>query len=207
MTIPNNKELRPLEHYTALYRNLDITEVSTRTCAELSADGSNLTLRFFCKPVQIAPPSSAVSGFITTPDLPNTEKILLLRYLLEGRYSEPTGGFLAFREFPKAAVYNTTFQGRCVKRFTYAFANKISKWSDLMQELGATPVSKFGDAAFDWAMLSGFIIRFVIWEGDTDDAIAPAGRILFSDNFVTAFSAEDLAVIGDITINRMKAAV
>lgn len=201
--IPNNKELRPLNHYATRYRQSNAEEIRARTRVGIG-DGE-LILRFLCQTVRISAPTAA-ERFFTVPELPNTEQILLLRYLLEGRYSEPTGGFLAFREFPKAAVYNTTFQGRCVKRFTYAFADNIGKWSELMTRLGADAIFGFGDAAFDWALLPGLTVRFILWEGDLDDAIAPAGRILFSDNFVTAFSAEDLAVIGDITISRMKAA-
>ena len=35
---------------------------------------------------------------------------------------------------------------------------------------------------------------------------APNAQILFSDNFQYAFTAEDLANIGDIVMNRMKMA-
>ena len=45
--------------------------------------------------------------------------------------------------------------------------------------------------------------KFLLWLGD--DEFPPNAQILFSDNFRYAFTAEDLANIGDILLNRMKA--
>ena len=45
-------------------------------------------------------------------------------------------------------------------------------------------------------------IQFLLWLGD--DEFPPNAQILFSDNFRYAFTAEDMANIGDIVIGRMK---
>ena len=50
----------------------------------------------------------------------------------------------------------------------------------------------------DWPCL-----LYTSWEGD--DEFPPSSQILFSDNFAACFAAEDLAVVGDISINMMKA--
>ena len=42
-------------------------------------------------------------------------------------------------------------------------------------------------------------IRFIIWQGD--DEFSPSAQILFSDNFSSSFTAEDLAYVGDICMN------
>lgn len=42
----------------------------------------------------------------------------------------------------------------------------------------------------------------ILWAGD--DEFPPSAQILFSDNFPLSFSAEDMAVVGDITIGTMK---
>lgn len=44
---------------------------------------------------------------------------------------------------------------------------------------------------------------FILWEGDEE--FAPTAQILFSDNFPAAFSAEDVAYVGDIVMEYMKA--
>ena len=43
----------------------------------------------------------------------------------------------------------------------------------------------------------------ILWAGD--DEFPPSSQILFSDNFPNAFQAEDMAVVGDITITMIKA--
>lgn len=46
------------------------------------------------------------------------------------------------------------------------------------------------------------MIRLSIWEGDNE--FPASAQILFSDNFSAAFTAEDIAVAGDITLNALK---
>ena len=46
-------------------------------------------------------------------------------------------------------------------------------------------------------------MSIIIWEGD--DEFPSKAQILFDDNFPSAFSAEDIAVAGDICISRLKA--
>ncbi len=41
-----------------------------------------------------------------------------------------------------------------------------------------------------------------LWTGD--DEFPPASQILFEDNFPYAYQAEDLAVVGDISITTLK---
>ena len=60
-----------------------------------------------------------------------------------------------------------------------------------------------GDAGYQVELLPGLQIQFILWLGDEE--FPPSGQILFSDNFLLAFTAEDMAVIGDIVLGRMKA--
>jgi hypothetical protein len=50
--------------------------------------------------------------------------------------------------------------------------------------------------------MNGLFISLLIWAGD--DEFPPSAQILFDDNFVFAFTAEDLAVVGEVTISRLK---
>ena len=51
-------------------------------------------------------------------------------------------------------------------------------------------------------LMPGLTVQFLLWLGDEE--FPPSGQILFSDNFRFAFTAEDMANIGDIILNRMK---
>ena len=50
--------------------------------------------------------------------------------------------------------------------------------------------------------MPGLTIQFLLWLADEE--FPPNAQILFSDNFRYAFTAEDMANIGDIVLNRMK---
>ena len=47
-------------------------------------------------------------------------------------------------------------------------------------------------------------VYFILW--GADDEFDPTCQMLFSDNFPRAFSAEDVAHVGDISISRIKEA-
>ena len=44
----------------------------------------------------------------------------------------------------------------------------------------------------------------ILWEGEPEEGFPPSAQILFSDNFPAAFSAEDVAYVGDIVMGYMK---
>ncbi|MCI8420083.1 MAG: DUF3786 domain-containing protein, partial [Oscillospiraceae bacterium] len=58
------------------------------------------------------------------------------------------------------------------------------------------------DAGWEVELMPGLNIQLLLWVGD--DEFPPNAQILFSDNFRYAFTAEDMANIGDIVLNRMK---
>ena len=52
--------------------------------------------------------------------------------------------------------------------------------------------------------MKGLFVRLILWAGD--DEFPPSAQILFSDNFPAAFTqGEDMAVVGDVTIDMLKA--
>ena len=71
-----------------------------------------------------------------------------------------------------------------------------------MEKIGATPL-EHGDIAYEFEVIDGFRVQMILWAGD--DEFPPSSQILFSDNFPIAFQAEDMAVVGDISITMIKA--
>lgn len=111
------------------------------------------------------------------------------------------GKFLTYREMPWGSVYNDNFTGRCIKRLAFAYGNSQEQFAGIMEALGARRI-KGGDIAYELELLNGLLIHYLLWAGD--DEFPPSSQILFSDNFSSAFTAEDMAVVGDVTINAMK---
>ena len=71
-----------------------------------------------------------------------------------------------------------------------------------MEALQGKPYEK-GDIGWEFEFMPGLSIRISIW--NADEEFPPSAQILFSDNFHYAFTAEDMACIGDIFIKILSA--
>ena len=128
-------------------------------------------------------------------------KISVLRFLISGQMVKSSGKYLTYREVPWGEVYFRQFEGRCLTRLKFAFGFKLDKFCEAMEKLGAKRLT-LGDASYEFEYINGLHVRFILWTGD--DEFPPASQILFEDNFPYAYQAEDLAVVGDISINTLK---
>ena len=133
-------------------------------------------------------------------------QILAMRVLYTGVYASPTGVFKAYREMPWGELYDTNFNGRCIKRFAFGFGFKPDVFIKAAEALSGKKLdpkdASSGDIAFDFPFLGGIISRFILWK--PDEEFPPSAQILFSDNSTLMYNAEDLAAIGDIIISALK---
>jgi hypothetical protein len=67
--------------------------------------------------------------------------------------------------------------------------------------LNAQKLNK-GDAGYRFDFFNGLYMSFLVWA--PDDEFPPSAQILFDDNFSMAFTAEDIAVVGDVAIDHLK---
>ena len=198
MDVVNNKEGKPLEFYLEKYREMDPAGMAARCGLPYDGETHAITMNLLGEQFLVSHPDYTIVG--PTP-LTNAERILFLRYLLDGRKAQPLGQYLTYREFPWGEVYLQQFTGRCIKRFAFSYGSCPEKLEKIMARLPARPCPQ-SDAGWDVELMPGLTIRFLLWLGDEE--FPPNGQILFSDNFRYAFTAEDLANAGDIVLTRMK---
>ena len=67
--------------------------------------------------------------------------------------------------------------------------------------MGGVPLEK-GDAAYDLRFVPGVTVRLILWSGDEE--FPPQSQWLFSDNTSLAFTAEDVACMGNVIIGALK---
>jgi hypothetical protein len=202
----NNREGRPLEIYRALYEKLDPPEVAERCGVAYDPETGSFELNFMGNRHAVSYPEFSIRTVVKNVPAdrlaePGPAHILVIRYLIEGRLMPATGKYLTYREVPWGSVYEPNFSGRCIKRLAYSYGNSRGLFSKIMEAMKARAI-KGGDVAYELEFMDGLFIRYLLWEGD--DEFPPSAQILFSDNFPGAFTAEDLAVVGDVTIDAMK---
>jgi hypothetical protein len=198
-----------LSHYREIYRSLDPAEVTRRCALPFNPVASAFSLRLMGRDYRAAFPEFAIWECppATVPKIrpeKSYEDILILRYLCEGKYLPGSGRQLSYNEIPGGNVYYQNFEGRCIKRFARTFGNDIEGFKNIMEEnkaLRAEPLDR-GDAGYRFEFQSGLFMSLILWAGD--DEFPPAAQMLFDDNFVFAFTAEDIAVVGELVIERLK---
>lgn len=203
----DSKEQRPYEHYLAAYKELDPKEISERTGFPYDEETQKFTVHFMGSTYLVSFPDYEIRhvedsiGVYPLDDAMNA-KILIARFMTERHIALSTGKFITYHDVPWGEVYFRQFQGRCLMRFAFSYGNKLEQFQKVMEHLGAEKSTE-GDCSYILEFMDNLFVKFILWEGD--DEFPPSSQILFSDNFAVCLAAEDLAVVGDISINMMKA--
>lgn len=196
--IKNNKEELPLEFYMERFKGTDAHEIAARCALPYDEETHTFTFPLLGDEYKITHPDFVVTGERTPT---NAERILFLRYMLDGKSAAPGGKYLTYREFPWGEVYVQQFTGRCIVRYSFSYGFKPDFLREIMQHMPAKEIS-VSNVGYEVTLMPGLTMQFLLWLGD--DEFPPNAQILFSDNFRYAFTAEDMANIGDIVISRMK---
>jgi hypothetical protein len=202
--LTDNKCGNPLRHYEAIYQKLDPVEVAQRCNLEFNGETSRFSLRVLGTEYAVPHPQFALLERDGKEEADPYEKILFLRYLCEGKYFPERGKRLSYNEIPWGAVYYRNFEGRCLRRCAGVFGKDIKRFVTMIESnpnLRAEAMN-VGDASYRIEFINGLYITIILW--GADDEFPPSAQILFDDNFVFAFTAEDLAVVGEILTERLK---
>jgi hypothetical protein len=204
----DQKNRKPLEHYAGLYKNLNPQEIERRCNLSFDEKNSAFSLRILGKEHRALYPQFALMDVEGETVKSPYENILFLRYLCEGKYFPTQGKQLSYNEIPWGNVYYRNFEGRCLKRCAMNFGKDIPAFKNLMEknpQLRATDLGK-GDAishaGYRFEFLNGLFVSILLW--GADDEFPPSAQMLFDDNFVFAFTAEDIAVVGEVIIEGLK---
>ena len=199
MEIVDHKVGVPMEHYKAVFAAADPLALRERSRVPF-ADGQ-FSLTLLGRPVTVSWPEM-VSRFADdgTETASNT-RILLARLILEGALTAPGGRLLAYTDMPWGNVYAQQFRGRCILRLAGTYGSSLPAFDEAAARVAGVPAES-GDRSYDLPFLPGLTVRLILWEGDEE--FRPTAQILFSDNFSSAFGAEDIAVVGDVLLNAMK---
>jgi len=193
------------DHHLQKYREIDPAEAVARTGLEFDVKQSHFTLNLLGHTLYAEWPE-----FKLVPADPEScpktlygfqMQVLAMRVLYLGVCAPSSGSFKAYRELPWGDVYDTNFNGRCIKRLAFGFGFKLDVFEKAAEELSGIKLD-LGDVSFDFLFLGGVTSRFILWA--PDEEFPPSAQILFSDNSPLMYNAEDLAAVGDVIIGALK---
>lgn len=204
----DNKERIPLEYYLNEYRKLDPKEAAERCGVEYDEERRQFHIRLMGYRYLVDFPEFAVhkeeengeGAYLLLDMVP--AKIIVLRFLISAQVVKSSGKYLTYREVPWGEVYFRQFEGRCLMRLKFGFGFKLDKFAEGMEKIPGVKKLSLGDVSYEFEFINGLHVRFILWAGDEE--FPPSSQILFEDNFPYAYQAEDLAVVGDISITTLK---
>jgi hypothetical protein len=202
-----------MAHYRGLYEKLDPPEAAERCGLSFEQTGEgegSFLLRLMGTECRAAFPVFELRAARGQGDAfrDTTENILLIRYLCEGRYVPSRGKRLSYNEVPSGPLYYRNFEGRVLKRAAHTFGNDPALFRRSVESIPGLRFEALDKedagyrAAYRFEFLNGLFISLLIWAGD--DEFPPSAQMLFDDNFVFAFTAEDLAAVGEVVIRKLK---
>jgi hypothetical protein len=200
----------PFNHYVPIYRGLDPGEAGARCGVPFNAGRSAFLLRLMGTRYEVAVPGfdirAAPEDAAAAPPLKYQDRLLVLRYLCEGRHAPWGGRQVAYDELPWGNVYFANFRNRCIRRAARALGSDIAAFEAVMGRGGALRAERLphGDAGYRFEFIDGLFMSIILWAGD--DEFPASAQILFDDNFEHAFTAEDVAAVGEVAIDKIKAA-
>jgi Domain of unknown function (DUF3786) len=114
-----------------------------------------------------------------------------------------TGKFIKFKDLPGGPAYELAFLQRAVQPIAEAFGSDPSALLEAGKRLGGEFLSH-GDASAEVPALAKVPIVYILWAAD--EFLAEAS-VLFDSSASAYLPTEDLAVLGELTSNRLKKTV
>lgn len=199
MEVVNNKTENPLKYYREKATEFDPAALSLKSGVPF--DGKNFHLTILNRPVAMEWPELICRYEDDGKETGSAYIILMARLIMYGVLSPGNGKMLSYMEIPWGAHYYKAFKGRCLDRLSRTYGQNAKKLAADAVVFGASEVSG-GDCSIEFDFIPGLTVRATVWEGDEE---FPANsQILFSDSFLLAFSAEEVAVVGDTFMNALK---
>ena len=205
INIKNNQVEIPFSYYLNLYKKVDPVKAGKRCDIEYNRLTKQFKVNLMGQDYYVNFPEFSVEIKDENPkhtilQTSSYAQLLIIRYLIAGKAMPSAGKFCSYRDFPWGEVYYRQFYDRCIRRTARTFEKNPDAIKNIMNKINAKKL-KEADYSCEFEFMKGLNIKFLYWKADEE--FPSSAQILFSDNFQYAFSAEDLAVIGDITIGML----
>lgn len=162
----------------------------------------SLTIRFFEQTYTV----SLHDGGFSPPDIHESERILVLHYLLsQGPPKRPgqpkeQGRYVSYESLPGGMFYYPTYRKRSVNRLIPVFGGDPERLLAASENLGGKR-SIYGDVSVGVPVFPHIEAVVVFHRGD--DEFPPDAGILYRDDIAEFLTLEDIAVLGDGLTSRL----
>lgn len=160
-----------------------------------------ITLKLLNQDISSPWPDLLFSKESSGEELPLQQQVLLAHYLVgvwNARGRQPTGEWIAFQDVPDGRFYLDAFMKRAKVPLVSAFGKDPKRLQELAGRVYGATAMEHGDVAVQIKALPMVPMALILWEGDEE--FPPEGNILFDQNVVAIFSAEDIAWLAGMVV-------
>ena len=133
-----------------------------------------------------------------------SERILLLHYLERASGAPLSGRLVGFDQLPGGRFYGSAFRKRTESPLARIFSPAPKRLAEVAASLGGAP-GTHGDASAILWPFPRVPMTLIVWTGDEE--LPGNAKVLFDDTAEGYLSTEDIAVLGDLVIRRVKESV
>jgi len=159
-----------------------------------------LIIPYFGQPRLVSWPEVIVSPPEGQGDLPLTEQILILHYLLKATGEPLSGREIDFRNVPEGGFYWSAFVSRAKKPLLETFGLDLDLYRRVAAALGGAPGTA-GDVSATYLAFPLVPVTHVLWRGDEE--FPPEANILFDETIPQHLSTEDIAALAGASVYRL----
>ncbi len=161
-----------------------------------------IEITFFGKTYHIDPESCDFSS----PDesvISLVTKGVILHYILEADGFPLAKKFVTYGEIPGGMTYAGVFRRRVILPFLGAFGEDLEGFKKASVALNGVP-ALLGDAAYTFQIFPRVPVTVVLWAGDEE--FPASAKMLFDASIDHYLPLEDVVVMGEMIVGRLKAA-
>lgn len=186
-------------------KNLNPKRLAGRSRCEFffEAGQEGIIVPYFGQGRRVSWPEIGVAPVNGPGDLPLTEQILILHYLLKTTGKLLTGKNIDFRQVPEGSFYWSAFVSRAKKPLLETFGRDLGLYLEVAARLGGE-AQELGDAAARFLAFPLVPITHVLWRGDEE--FPPEANILFDETIAQHLPTEDIAALAGASVYRLMAA-
>ncbi len=141
-------------------------------------------------------PDESVTSLVT--------KGVILHYILGADGFPLSKKFITYGEIPGGLTYAGVFRRRVILPFINAFGQNLEAFKKTAEAYHGVP-SLLGDAAFTFQIFPKIPVTLVLWE--EDEEFPPSGKMLFDASIDHYLDLEDVVVMGEMIVGRLKAGI
>lgn len=172
---------------------------SSGTCFDRTAN--TFSIIYAGQSYQIGFPSGEVTYTDKNDMVPNTEKIILLHYLIRAGGQPIRNSWISFKEIPAVGMlYLEPFN----KRVTNYLVGVFGKQPELLLQAGkllGASVSEYGNYGIRLSVLPRLPIGFAMWAGNEE--FPPGATVLFDATAPYYLPTEDLIVAAGFCVGKL----